>query len=277
MKLLEGKKIADRMLDKLADNIRQSGLRPVFAAVLVGDDPASHIYVNLKEKAAERVGIDFRKIILPESIVQEDLLREVRMLNDDTTVHGILVQLPLPEKFETQAIIDAIDPRKDVDGFHPENIRLFLENKENLTPVFPRAIMELIRFSDAILAGKRAVVIGNSDIFGQMMLSALSREGISGEFIRHASLECCRAQVLAADIVVSACGIPKFITSAMLKSGAIVIDGGIAKVGDMVVGDVDRESVSDKDIWLSPVPGGVGPVTIACLLENVYKAVLLKG
>lgn len=260
------------MMNDLREKIVHEGIAPVFAAVLAGDNPASHIYVNLKEKASASVGIEFRKIILPESASQAELLGEIHRLNDDDSVSGILVQLPLPEHFDTQAVIDAIDPKKDVDGFHPENSRLFLEGKDCLEPVFPRAILELARSAGKELAGRRAVVIGNSDIFGQMMTAMLRREHVVAEFVHHDKLACLSANVLAADIVVTACGIPNLITGDNVKDGAIVIDGGIAQVGDKVVGDVDKASMEGRDIFLSPVPGGVGPITIACLLANAYKA-----
>jgi methylenetetrahydrofolate dehydrogenase (NADP+)/methenyltetrahydrofolate cyclohydrolase len=272
MKVLAGKKIADTILDTIREKIVQGNTVPVFAAVLVGDDPASQIYVNLKEKAALFVGIEFRKILLPETTSQEEVLQEIYHLNDDASVSGILVQLPLPVHLETQIIIDAIDPKKDVDGFHPDNIQLLLDGKEILIPVFPRAIIELVKSAGVPLSGKRAVVIGNSDIFGQMMLVALSRVGVEGTFVRYDTIECKRAHILSADVVVSACGIPNLITGDMVKSGTIVINGGISKVGDKVVGDVDNVSMQDKDVFVSPVPGGVGPVTIACLLDNVYTA-----
>lgn len=272
MHILNGNEIAERIISSIRKDVDQTGISPVFSAILVGDDPASHLYVNLKEKAAVRAGIVFQKKIFSGDIGQEQLLQEIYSLNDDASVHGILVQLPLPSHIHTQDIIDAIDPEKDVDGFHPVNAELFLKGKEFLTPVFPRAIMELIRSTQESLAGKRAVVVGNGDIFGNMMLAALSRERIVGEFIKHNMLRCRQASVLAADIIVTACGEPNLITGDMVKNGAIVIDGGITKTGDKVVGDVDVPSVQNKDIWLSLVPGGVGPVTIACLLENVHKS-----
>jgi methylenetetrahydrofolate dehydrogenase (NADP+)/methenyltetrahydrofolate cyclohydrolase len=228
--------------------------------------------VNLKQKAAARVGIEFRKILLPENVSHEALLEEIGRLNADGSVHGILVQLPLPEGLETQTVIDAIHPRKDVDGFHPENIRLFLEGKETLTPVFPRAILELARSSRVSLAGQSAVVIANSALFGEMMAKALVREGVSGRYVLRSQLKENVGSVCEADIVISACGVPRLITGDMLKPGAIVIDGGIEKVGDEVVGDVDRESVEGLEGFLSPVPGGVGPVTVAGLLENTFRA-----
>jgi methylenetetrahydrofolate dehydrogenase (NADP+)/methenyltetrahydrofolate cyclohydrolase len=274
--LLWGRPVADAILQRIRRNIAEKvvfgGSHPVFSAILVGDDPASHIYVRLKEEASRSVGIEFRKTVLRAGISQESLLGEVRRLNRDASVHGILVQLPLPEHLDMQAIIDALDPKKDVDGFHPENIRLFLEGRSVLEPVFPRAVVELAQSSGQTLCDRRAVVIGNSETFGRIMCAALAREEVSAEFIHCDSLASAAASVLAADMLVTACGAPGLITGSMIKDGAMVIDGGIVAVGDKVVGDVDKESMGKKDIFLSPVPGGVGPVTIACLLENVCKA-----
>lgn len=272
MQLLLGRKRADEILATIRQKIQETGVNPVFVAVLVGDDPASHIYVNLKEKAAHSVGIEFRKILLPKQTSQDDLLGILQSLAEDSVVSGILVQVPLPEHFETQTIINAIDPRKDVDGFHPESIKRFLDGDVSLPPVFPRAIAELVQSVGVPLEGRRAVIIGNADIFGQMMIVTLSRLGVIGEFVQRKTLPCVLAKVLAADIVVTAVGETNLITGNMIKSGAIVIDGGIVQVGDKVVGDVDISSMQDKDVFVSPVPGGVGPVTIACLLDNVYKA-----
>ena len=274
MQLLAGRTRADEILEQLRQKIQKTGAKPVFAAVLVGDDPASHIYVNLKEKAAHSVGIEFKKILLPAQTSQEDLLGILHDLAQDVAVSGILVQVPLPQHLDTQTIIDAIDPRKDVDGFHPESIKRFLDGDVSLPPVFPRAIAELVQSVGVSLEGKRAVIIGNADIFGQMMIATLAHLGIMGEFVRHTTLACNRAKVLSADIVVTAVGVANLITGDMVKSGTIVIDGGMVKVGDKVVGDVDISSMQDKDVFVSPVPGGVGPVTIACLLDNVYKASL---
>lgn len=276
MKLLEGKKVSEGILENLQAKIAAENIRPCLAVVLVGDDPASHLYVRLKEKAAAQVGIEIKKIVLSETVSQEEVVKTVKTLNDDKGVDGILVQLPLPEKFHMQEVIDALDPAKDIDGFHPENERLFVEGKALWDPVFPRAIFELIRSAGVSLSGKQAVVVGNSEIFGHMMLAMLSRFGIEGEFIRQNFVRCREASLMAADVVVSAVGVPGIITGKMLKPGAIVIDGGIAQLRDKVVGDVDKESVEHKDIFLSPVPGGVGPVTVACLLENVYWAVKKK-
>lgn len=276
MELLNGKIVAEGILARLQERIQADGLKPCLGVVLVGNDRASHVYVSLKEKAAARVGIAVEKVLLPEESSQRQVEQVIQRMNQDANIHGILVQLPLPGHVDMQKVIDVIDPAKDVDGFHPESEKLFLSGKEKFLPVFPRAIFELILASSQELSGKRAVVIGNSDTFGQMMLSMLSRAGVAGEFIRQNFLSCRAASVLAADIVISACGTPGLLRGDMFKPGSIVIDGGIVQVGDKVVGDVDKESAQDKDIFLSPVPGGVGPLTIACILENTFLAVQTK-
>ena len=274
MQLIYGRKRADEILHSLREKISKSGVKPVFSAILVGDDLASHIYVNLKEKAAASVGIVFHKILLPRDISQQELLQVIEKNNNDVTVSGILVQVPLPKHLDVQVVINAIDPAKDVDGFHPDTVQRFLQGDDVLSPVFPRAIAELIQSVDVSVQNKRAVVIGNSDIFGQMMLATLHRIGVTGEFVQRKTLLCAQAKVLSADIVITACGEANLVTGDMVKSGAIVIDGGIVKIGDKVVGDVDISSMQDKDVFVSSVPGGVGPVTIACLLDNVYQASL---
>lgn len=274
MKLLPGNNVAEEILNSLKQTIDRDGLLLTFAAVLVGDDPASHIYVNLKEKASEKVGIAFQKILLPKDVSQKELLQKIQELNSDDSVQGILVQLPLPSHLNAQDIIDAIDPKKDVDGFHPENIRLFLEEKEQIFPVFPKAILKLILSSRKDVKGLSACVVVNSELFGRMMVQALKRIGVSGEYVLHQNIAQQKSELLNADIIISACGIPNFVSKEMIKPGVIMIDGGIAEIDGKVVGDADVKSMEDADIFLSPVPGGVGPVTIACLLENVYKASL---
>lgn len=274
MKLLEGKLIADRMLTRLEKDIQEQHLHPGLGVVLVGDDAASHLYVTLKERAAERIGIRVEKKLFLENTVQSDIEQAIDTFNGDSSVHGILVQVPLPAHIDTEAIINRMHIDKDVDGFHPENERRFLAGESAFFPVFPHAIVELIRASREPLRGKRAVVVGNSWRFGDMMCQVLSREGVEAKHIP--CVECASEQGLrelkSADIVVSACGRERTITSVMLKPGTIVIDGGIVKDGARVLGDVDRTSVEELEGFLSPVPGGVGPVTIACLLSNVVEA-----
>jgi methylenetetrahydrofolate dehydrogenase (NADP+)/methenyltetrahydrofolate cyclohydrolase len=274
MKLLEGKPVAEKIYTRLKREILEHNLHPRLGVILVGDDAASHLYVTLKERAAERLGIHVEKKFLMESASQSDVEKILDALNRDANIHGILVQVPLPVHISSDEILRTIDLRKDVDGFHPENERRFRAGESAFFPVFPRAILELIRASGEKLSGKNAVVIGNSWRFGDMMCQVLSREDIRGKHIP--CVECASSQGLyelkQADIVISACGKERTITGLMLKPGAIVIDGGIVKNGARVVGDVDRASVEELEGFLSPVPGGVGPVTIACLLSNVVEA-----
>lgn len=274
MKLLEGRPIADGIMNRLEKEIQERHLRPGLGVILVGDDAASHLYVALKERAAGRIGVRIEKRLFPETALQSEIEEAVDSFNVDMSLHGILVQVPLPEHLDTEAIINRMDFDKDVDGFHPENERRFMRGESVLLPVFPHAIMELICASGESLRGKKAFVIGNSQRFGDMMCRMLARESIQAKYIP--CMECTserrRSEVKSADIVVSACGKERTITGVMLKSGAIVIDGGIVKDGAHVFGDVDRTSVEELEGFLSPVPGGVGPVTIACLLSNVVEA-----
>ncbi|MGB2790996.1 MAG: bifunctional 5,10-methylenetetrahydrofolate dehydrogenase/5,10-methenyltetrahydrofolate cyclohydrolase [Candidatus Moraniibacteriota bacterium] len=274
MKLLEGKPIADNIMKRLEREIQEHHLRPGLGVILVGDDAASHLYVTLKERAAERIGIRVEKKLFLENAPQAEIEQAIDTFNADQSLHGILVQVPLPAHLDTDAIINRMNLDKDVDGFHPENEQRFLAGKQSSFPVFPHAILELIYASGESLAGKTAVVIGNSWRFGDMMCQVLSREGVQAKHIP--CIECTSEQGLfelkSADIVISACGKERTIVGAMLKPGVIVIDGGIVKEGARVVGDVDRMSVEEGEGFLSPVPGGVGPVTIACLLSNVVEA-----
>lgn len=272
MKILNGKEIANKILENLKNDISSEGVNPALGVVLVGNDEASRIYVNLKGKAAEKIGVGFRKIELDENVSQEEVLKVIAGLNADADVHGIIVQLPLPSQLDKIAIIQAIDPRKDVDGFHDENIEKFFAGAERFFPVFPLAIMELLKSSEENLEKKNASIICNSQEFGKTMQAALKREKISAQYFFSDDVQDGMVDLKDFDIVISACGKPDLLSGEMLKSGAIVVDGGITRVGDKVVGDVNLSSVQNTEGFLSPVPGGVGPVTIACLLRNVYLA-----
>lgn len=272
MRLLPGKKIADDILFCLKQNIVQEKLRPELAAFLVGKNPESKLYVSLKKNAARKAGIIFHKIDFAANVKESEVLKKVEALNKDPEISGIIVQLPLPNKFNTQKIINAISPEKDADGFHPENLKLFFENKVRLWPAFPKAIIELLASSGEKIENKKAVIVAKSDTFGKTMQKALEYEEVKGEYVLLNSISQHKEKILQADIIISACGVPGIIKGEMIKKGAIIIDGGIAKKGRKVLGDVDFESVKNIASLLSPVPGGVGPVTIACLLENVYQA-----
>ncbi|MDO8240456.1 MAG: bifunctional 5,10-methylenetetrahydrofolate dehydrogenase/5,10-methenyltetrahydrofolate cyclohydrolase [Candidatus Moranbacteria bacterium] len=272
MQILEGKKIAEAILLEVKNKITADQAHPQLGVVLVGADEASKIYVNLKGKAAEKNGIGFRKIEMADTVSEKDLLDAIYDLNADETISGIIVQLPLPEHLDKNKIIQAIDPKKDVDGFHSENIALFFSGQERFAPVFPNALMELLKSTGKNLANKKAVIICNSQEFGQTMQVALQKENITSQYFFRADMSENINVIKDADIIITACGEPNLISGEMLKDGVIIIDGGITKVGDKVLGDVDFASVQNMDGFISPVPGGVGPVTIACLLRNVYLA-----
>lgn len=273
MKNLNGRIIADRILLDLQNKIAQENLRLGLGVVLVGSDEASRIYVNLKGRAAERVGIDFRKIEMSENSSEEDVLAAISELNTDPKIQGIIVQLPLPKHLDKINIIQAIDPKKDVDGFHDENIELFFAGRERFFPVFPKAILELLKSADIALKNKKAIIICNSQEFGKTMQVALKTEKISAQYFFQDDVKDSLIDFGEADILITACGVPNLISGEMLHDGMIIIDGGITRVSDKVVGDVNLASIQNLEGYISPVPGGVGPVTIACLLQNVHEAV----
>jgi len=270
MEILDGKKIADAILEELKSKILEENLHPVLGVILVGENEASKIYVDLKGKAAEKVGIGFRKIEMSENVSEEEVLNKITELNEDAEVNGVIVQLPLPKHLDKIKIIQAIDAKKDVDGFHAENIELFFASQERFFPVFPKALLELLKSTGEKLAGKKAVIICNSQEFGKTMQIVLQREKVSSQYFFRDDVEENLVDFQDADILITACGVPNLIQGELLKAGVIVIDGGITRVGDKVVGDVNVSSVQNLEGYLSPVPGGVGPVTIACLLQNVY-------
>ncbi|MEA3322678.1 MAG: bifunctional 5,10-methylenetetrahydrofolate dehydrogenase/5,10-methenyltetrahydrofolate cyclohydrolase [Patescibacteria group bacterium] len=275
MKTIDGKKIAAKKLLALKDEINEMEAEPTLAVILIGDDPASHLYVDHKEKAAKEIGIELRKYLFDENVVREDVKASIEFLNSDPETHSIIVQLPLPEQLDTDDIVGLIDPDKDVDGFHPINQKKFLNNEECIFPVFPRAILSLIESEEKNIANKKAVVIGKSDIFDNVMTHALAIDGAETQFISSEKNDPFNDHINdvinAADIIVTACGKPNMISCDVISDDTIVIDGGISKVNGKTVGDVDTTECEKRKITISPVPGGVGPVTIACLLENVVE------
>jgi len=272
MKLLYGAPIAEKILTALTADILNEIEKPGLAVVLVGKNKASEIYVGLKEKKAKEIGMNFFLFNFAENAAEAEILQCLESLNNDKKVSGIIVQLPLPTCFDTEKIISALDPKKDVDGFHRDNAEKFLKGESEIFPVFPHAIIKLIESSNENLIGKQAVVIGNSQEFGKLMQVALRRKGLLTEFLAANEIQSQLGKIRVADVVVSAVGSPGLVRGQMLKDGAIIIDGGIEKVGDQVFGDVDFGSTKDLAGFITPVPGGVGPVTIACLLENTYLA-----
>lgn len=259
------------ILEETKREIARIGIQPGIAVLLVGDDPASHLYVSMKEKAAVGVGIHFVKEVLQSSASEADILACIDGWNKQETIHGILVQVPLPVGFDTDKIIATIDPGKDVDGFHPETVERFLAGDNSACPVFPLALMELLRATGALYQGKQAVALVNSEYFGRVMMQAMKTEGLIPRIVMADDFRSGKESISDVDVIFSACGVPDLIQGHQVKEGVIIIDGGIVKRDGKVVGDVDAESVAVKASFLSLVPGGVGPVTIACLLRRTAR------
>lgn len=277
MEILNGKKIGRAILQSLREKIAQEKTKPGLGVVLVGDNAASEIYVELKKKAAGEIGMNFELIKMPEGTEEKDILKKIAELNNDEKIHGIIVQLPLPENLKTEEIISAIDPKKDVDGFHEENVKMFLSEQERFVPVFPGAIMKLIESAkggqvEKDLKNAKALVLANSREFGEMMQRFLERKGALAEYVLQKDLKKNFEKIKNADVAITACGVPNLLNGEMLKNGAVVVDGGISKIGEKTFGDVDLDSVKNLSGHISPVPGGVGPVTVAMLLQNTYEA-----
>lgn len=273
--ILEGKNLADKIITNLKDRMKilneKNNITPKLVTVLVGNDPASKIYINSKTKKCASIGILTDNVFLKEIIDEAELLNKINELNNDKTVHGILIQLPLPKKFNTLKILSAVSPLKDVDGFHPQNLGNLLYNKALFVPCTPLGIMEILKEYKISIEGKNAVVVGRSNIVGKPISILLLNENATVT-VCHSKTKNLKEHLLTADILVSAIGKPNFITADMVKQGACVIDVGINRVDGKVTGDVDFENVKNKASYITPVPGGVGILTIAMLLSNTVLA-----
>ncbi len=273
--IIDGKQISQSIKDELKLEVAQLeaqyGRRPRLEVIIVGDNPASRSYVRGKIKATEYCGFDGELIELPESVSEADLLAEIARLNQDERVDGILVQLPLPKHIDEQKVIDAISPAKDVDGFHPENVARLWLNETCILPCTPKGIIVLLERAGVELSGKRAVVIGRSNIVGKPVAKLLLDRNCTVT-IAHSRTQDLPALCREADIVVAAIGRAKMITADYIKPGAAVIDVGINRTADgHLVGDVDFEAVKDIAGYITPVPGGVGPMTITMLMRNTIE------
>ena len=286
MILIDGKATAARVLEEcritLAD-MASSGIKPGLAVVLVGEDPASKAYVGAKDRTCRDLGMHSVKLELPASTTQDELLAVVRQLNADRAIHGILVQSPPPKHIDEAAIIRAIDPRKDVDGFHPENVaKLALEDPSGFVPCTPRGCQRLLLEYQIPTEGARVVVLGRSMIVGKPLALLLMAKGPGGNAtvtVAHSRSKDLPGLCRTADILIAAIGKPRFVTADFVKEGAVVIDVGINRIADpgtksgyRLVGDVDFDAVAPKCYAITPVPGGVGPMTIAMLISNTIKA-----
>lgn len=274
-KLLMGKEVSARIKDELkikVAELKEKGINPALAVIIVGEDPASKVYVNNKKKACEYCGIRSLEYALPEETTQEELLELIEKLNNDDTVSGILCQLPVPEHINEQAIINAINPKKDVDAFHPVNVGKIMTGNYDFVPCTPAGVMELIKESGIDVNGKECVIVGRSNIVGKPMSMLLLHQN-GTVTICHSRTKNLAEKTRQADILVAAIGKPEFITADMIKERAVVIDVGINRIAPKkLVGDVEFEGAEKKAAAITPVPGGVGPMTIAMLMKNTIKA-----
>ncbi len=270
--LLDGKKTADKILAAVqAQVLSLKHGAPGLAVVLVGDDPASQIYVSKKEKMAKKIGMVSEAHRLPKNIEEKKVLELIDYLNKSPKIHGILVQLPLPAHIQSQTILNAVSPEKDVDGFHPFNLGRLLMGDPLFVPCTPQGVMELFKEYKIELSGKKAVVLGRSLIVGKPMALLMMAQNATVT-ICHSKTQHLDQECQTADILVSAMGKPHFVKNSFVKDGAVVVDVGINRIGDKLVGDVDFENVQSKASYITPVPGGVGPMTIALLMKNTLKA-----
>src|SRR5690554_2566034 len=286
MILLDGKKTSNDIKNEIAAEVEKmktnSEKVPHLAAIIVGNDGASLTYVGSKVKACERVGFESTLIKMPETTSELELLKKIKQLNEDDTIDGFIVQLPLPPQINTQKVLLAIDPSKDVDGFHPENYGKMALDMSTFIPATPFGILELLRRYKVETKGKHTVVIGRSHIVGRPMSILMSRKGWPGNStvtLTHSNTKNIAQITTQADIIISALGVPNFLKAEMVKDDAVIIDVGITRVDDetspkgyVITGDVDFENVSKKASFITPVPGGVGPMTIAMLLKNTLLA-----
>lgn len=291
-KLIDGKAISRQILDELKEEIAamkggKKAITPGLAVVLVGQDPASQVYVRSKRRTCEELGVNSYAHDLPENTTERKLLNLVKKLNEDPKVHGILVQMPLPKHIDEQKVLNAIDPAKDVDGFHPVNVGRLLNGEECFVACTPAGCQELLMRSGHDPAGKHVVIVGRSNIVGKPVAALLMQKGAGGNAtvtVCHSRTKKLPSITQQADILIAAIGIPEFVKARMVKDGVVVIDVGINRIEDKtkksgyrLVGDVDFKGVSKKARAITPVPGGVGPMTIAMLMKNTVLAAKRAG
>lgn len=275
MELINGKELAKKIRGELkleVDSLRENGIIPKLAVIMVGDDKASEVYVRNKSKACNEIGIEFEEFLLKSNIKQEELIDLIKKLNDRKDVHGILLQSPIPEHLNIREAFDTIDYRKDVDGFNPVNIGKLAIGEDAFVSCTPYGVIKMLEEYNIVIEGKRAVVIGRSNIVGKPLIQCLLNKNATVT-ICHSKTKNIAEITKEADILIAALGKPKFVKENMVKENAVVIDVGINRNEEgKLVGDVDFENVSKKASYITPVPGGVGPMTIAMLMNNVVKA-----
>ncbi len=280
MNIIDGKAVSKAVRERVAaetTKLKKTGITPGLAVIIVGEDPASQVYVRNKEKACEEVGFYSEKFALPENTTQQELNALVQQLNARKDINGILCQLPLPKHLDDKEVINLINPIKDVDAFHPVNVGAIMIGDYNFLPCTPAGVMELIHSTGVDVCGKKAVVIGRSNIFCKPMAMLLLHQNATVE-ITHSRTQNLSEITAGADILVAAIGRAKFVTADMVKEGAVVIDVGMNRdENGKLCGDVDFEGVKDKCSYITPVPGGVGPMTIAMLMQNTLTAAKVQN
>ncbi|MCK4589146.1 MAG: bifunctional methylenetetrahydrofolate dehydrogenase/methenyltetrahydrofolate cyclohydrolase FolD [Nanoarchaeota archaeon] len=276
--ILDGKKIAEKIKLELKEKISRLDKKPCLAVVLVGDDPSSKVYVSMKQIACEGVGIISKEYHFSTDVKEEELVNLLKKLNADSNINGILVQLPLPKHMDEYEIIKTVSPLKDVDGFHPINIGRFSWGRKKLIPCTPKGILRLLKEYNIKMEGKDAVVVGRSNVVGKP-IALLLMENNATVTVCHSKTNNLKEKTSKADILIVATGVPKLIKKNMVRGGAVVVDVGVSRIEDLtkkkgyyLSGDVDFEEVKESVSYISPVPGGVGPMTVAMLMENTLEA-----
>lgn len=276
-KIIDGKKLADKLnaqlKEKIEEKVKNTGITPKLATILVGEDPASQIYVNIKHRTCERVGIDSLMVNMDMSCSKKELMKKIRELNDDPSVHGILLQLPLPDHLyeDTEEFIELIKAEKDVDGFHPVNRGKLFDYDETLAACTPKGIIKMLEHYDIKLEGKDITIINRSNLVGKPLVFMMLKRNATPS-VCHTKTKDIEGYMKRADVLIIAVGRPNFVTKDKIKEGAILIDVGTNRVNGKLCGDVDFDDVLDKCGKITPVPGGVGPMTVSSLMENTYIA-----
>jgi len=272
--IVNGRKIAEGIRKKIFEEVKKLEAKykivPNITTIKIGDDPSSAIYLRLRDKACEEVGINSNHLGFPENVSEEEVLQAITRLNNDDKVHGVLIQFPVPEHLSADKFVNALDPKKDVEGFNPQNMGRTLINDEYIVPCTPLSVLTILEHEKIKLEGKDVVIVNHSNVVGKP-LTALFLNRNATVSVCHVFTKDLKSYSSKADIFVTATGLPKFIKNEHIKKGAFVIDVGIVKTKDGIVGDVNFESVKDKAGKITPVPGGVGPVTVACSLINMVK------